>query len=188
MISTKRQRIIGSAAFLSKKFSSVQDGTYVLGKSHTRYTPSPRSFHSVALYFRCWSDWRWPFLVLSMKIAERFLFLRPSPLGDRWCDVLGFVPAGSVSSSSPLQIFRDATRLWWLLFPPVYLLCHFLWLRLVQDSTPIGFSEGGCPTCQSGLPIPLFTFSNKGHFKISFERNMSTWNSCLNSNMTECSN
>ena len=29
--------------------------------------------------------------------VERFLFPRLSPPGDRWCDVLGFVPAGSVS-------------------------------------------------------------------------------------------
>ena len=38
---------------------------------------------------------RTPFLVLSRKIVERFLFLRLSPPGDRLCDVLGFVPAGS---------------------------------------------------------------------------------------------
>ena len=37
----------------------------------------------------------------------RFLFPRLSPPGDRWCDVLGFVPAGSVSSFSTLQIFRE---------------------------------------------------------------------------------
>ena len=29
--------------------------------------------------FECWSDWRWPFLILSRKIVERFLFLRLSP-------------------------------------------------------------------------------------------------------------
>ena len=28
--------------------------------------------------FQCWSDWRWPFLVLSWKIVERFLSLRLS--------------------------------------------------------------------------------------------------------------
>ena len=58
--------------------------------------------------------------------------------GDLWCDVLGFVLAGSVSSSSTLQIFRDASRLWWLPRPPVYLLCRFLWLRHVLDSPPKG--------------------------------------------------
>ena len=30
--------------------------------------------------------------------------------GGRWCDVLGFVPAGSVSSFSTLQIFREASH------------------------------------------------------------------------------
>ena len=37
------------------------------------------------------------------------------PAGDRWCDVLGFVPAGSVSSSSTFQIFREASHFWGLL-------------------------------------------------------------------------
>ena len=47
---------------------------------------------------------------------------------------LGFVPAGSVSSSSTLKS----------LCPPVYLLCHFPSLRHAQDSTPTGdtASEG----------------------------------------------
>ena len=30
--------------------------------------------------FQCWSDWLWTFLFPSRKIAERFLFLRLSPL------------------------------------------------------------------------------------------------------------
>ena len=57
--------------------------------------------------FKCWSHWRWPFLVLSGKIIEHFPFLCLSSPGYRWCDVPGLVPAGSVSSSSTLQIFRD---------------------------------------------------------------------------------
>ena len=52
-----------------------------------------------------------------MKRVERFLFPRLSPPGDRGRDVLGFVPAVSVSSSSTLQIFRDASHSWWLLCP-----------------------------------------------------------------------
>ena len=87
--------------------------------------------------FQCWSDsWRWPFLDLSRKMVERFLFLRLS-LFQAIDSVMSLlcqsVPAGSVSSSSILQIFREATRLCWLLFQPVYLLCHFLWLRHVQS-------------------------------------------------------
>ena len=42
--------------------------------------------------------------------------------GDRWCDVFGLVPTGSVSNSSTLHIFRDKNHLWWLLCTPVYLL------------------------------------------------------------------
>ena len=69
--------------------------------------------------FQCWSNWRWAwlFLVLSRTTDKRSLFLYacPSPLpDDRWCHVLGFMPAGSVSGSSTLPIFRDARHLWWL--------------------------------------------------------------------------
>ena len=35
----------------------------------------------------------------SSKIGERFLFLRLSPPGDRWCDVLVFVPWRSASQA-----------------------------------------------------------------------------------------
>ena len=50
------------------------------------------------------------FSFFSRKVVWRFLFICLSSPGDRWCDVLVFVPAGSVSSSSTLQ---DAiSRLW----------------------------------------------------------------------------
>ena len=106
------------------------------------------------LQFQCWSDWQ------SRKIVERFLFLLLFPPGDRWCDFLGFVPAGSVSSSSTLQSFRDASHSWWLICPPVYLLCHLLWLRHAH-STPIGIFEGGCRTlthASLGFPIHFLLF------------------------------
>ena len=102
--------------FCSVQFSSVQDGIYALGKAHL----SGVSPMLPLKQFQCWSDWWHPFLIFSRKMVERFLFLRLSPPGDRWCNVLG-----SVSSSSTLQIFQDATHLWWLLCPPVCLLCHF---------------------------------------------------------------
>ena len=38
------------------------------------------------------------------------LFPRLSPPSVRWCDVLGFVPAGNVSSSSTRKIFRDPSH------------------------------------------------------------------------------
>ena len=45
-----------------------------------------------------------------------------APPCNRWCDVLGFVPASSVSSSSTLQIFEDAilSHLWWFLRSRAY--------------------------------------------------------------------
>ena len=79
--------------------------------------------------FQCSSDWRWPSLVL-LRTEDR--------PGDRWCDVLDFVPAGSVSSFSTLQIFRETCHLWGLLCKPVYLLCRF---RSLQQVHPKEFSK-----------------------------------------------
>ena len=41
-------------------------------------------------------------MVLSKEIFELFFFLRLSSPADRWFDALGFVIAGSLSSSSTL--------------------------------------------------------------------------------------
>ena len=65
--------------------------------------------------FQCLSDWRWPSLVFSSVMF--FLF----PLADQWCDVLGFVAAGSVSSSSTLHIFQVANHLWLIVALPASL-------------------------------------------------------------------
>ena len=105
--------------------------------------------------FRCSSDWRWPFLVPSWKTVERFVFQHLSPPSDRWCDVLGFVPAGCVLSSSTLQILRGASHLWWLLFPPVYLLGHFLWFRHVQGSTSFDSGMSRAVHLQEVLRVDL---------------------------------
>ena len=47
----------------------------------------------------------------SFQTVQRLLFPRLSSPGDRRCDVLGFVPAASVSGSSTFQIFRDTSNL-----------------------------------------------------------------------------
>ena len=78
------------------------------------------------------------------------------------CDVLGFVPTGSFSSSSTLQIFQDASYLWWLLCTPVL-------------SAGSSFLTLACPgqyayrslwrwilytvTCRCGLQIPFSLFA-----------------------------
>ena len=55
--------------------------------------------------FQCWSDRRWPFLASSQRRAVERFPLSTTPLssllspGDRWCDGLGSVPAGSVYAS-----------------------------------------------------------------------------------------
>ena len=53
---------------------------------------------------------------------------------------------GAVSpcSSSTFRILRDASRLWWLLSPPGYVLSHFPSLQHVQYCTSARISEGGC--------------------------------------------
>ena len=86
--------------------------------------------------FQCSSD-----LILTEKIFKHFLFPRLSSSGDRWCDVLGFVPTGSVSSSSTFQIFRDAHHLWWSLCPPVCVLCHFPLWKAVPSKSRTGWCE-----------------------------------------------
>ena len=78
-----------------------------------RSTSSFRRFPNVARErFQYPSDWRWPSLILSVKV----LFRRLSPPGDRWCDMLGFVPACSVPNSSTLQIcpLWDMIKDFWL--------------------------------------------------------------------------
>ena len=61
-----------------------------------------------------------------------------------------------VSSSSTFQTFGEASHLWGLLCPPVYLLDHFPSLRHVQLSTSTGVFESGCrPLTQSSLGFPF---------------------------------
>ena len=94
-------------------------------KSPYALHPSLRRFPNFAFGTIPTFVWRWPLLVFSRKMIERFLFLCLSPPGDRWCDVLVFMPTGSVSSSSTLQIFTQCTS------NPVRLAGY---LQSVQDS------------------------------------------------------
>ena len=105
--------------------------------------------------FQCPSDWQWPSLVLWRKIVLRFLFLRVSPPGDRWCDVLGFVSAGSVSSFSTLQIFREASYLWGLLCQPV---CSVISIHsgMSRAVHPQGFSRVDVDHWH--IPVCLYPF------------------------------
>ena len=132
------------AWFWSGLFSSVQFKMVSMRLEKAVCVPSGLSEVSPTLpleRFKCSSDWQWPSLTHSRKIIKRFLFPHLSPAGDRWGDVLGFVPACSVSSSSTLEIFQEADHLRGLLCPPLCLLCHSPSLRHVQGSTPTGVSE-----------------------------------------------
>ena len=96
-------------------------------------------------------------------------FQRLSPSGNRWCDVLGFVPAGSASSFSTLQIFRKASHLWGLLCPAVYLLGRFYSIRHVQCRTPTGVFKSGCrPSTHSILGFPF-------HFSLFVASSLNLW-------------
>ena len=109
-------------------------------------------------------------MTLSRPFNEDRLALRPSTPSSLLyaidgCDVLGFVLAGSVSSSSTLQVFREASYLLGLLCPPVNLLGRFPSLRHVHGSSPTEVVEVECrPLIHSsvGLSIPpSFTFCSK---------------------------
>ena len=111
--------------------------------------------------FQCSLDGRRSSLVHQGRSSSASFFSRLSPLGDRWCDVLDFVPAGSVSSSSTLQVFREASHLWGLLSPPVYLIGHCRFFRHVQGNTPTGVFEGGCRSLtlsSKGFPLHILLF------------------------------
>ena len=104
-------------------FRSVEDGIYALG--NPACDPSHLSdvfFQFPLKRFQCSSNCRWPSLVVSKKSVEHFLFPRFSPPGDRWCNVLGFMPAGGGSSSSTVQIFREAGHL-----------CVLLWRQFIHS-------------------------------------------------------
>ena len=146
-------------------FSPVQSGIYRLEKVNRSSTLSLSNVCQALPMkkFQCFSDWRWPFLILSRKTAEGFILPSLSPPGDSCCDVLGIVSmcAHSAASSSKHKIFQDASYLWWPLCPSVYPL-SFPWLH-VQGSTSTEVFKAGMSsihTCQSGLSIPLFVASS----------------------------
>ena len=99
-----------SSGCLRRRVSSVQFKMVpMLSEKSIRAPPrlSEVSPTSPLKRLQCSSDSQRPSLVLSRKTVWRFLFQCLSPPGDRWCDVLGFVPAG-VSQAS--QHFRSSEK------------------------------------------------------------------------------
>ena len=89
--------------------SSAQDGIYALGKAHISSTPSLRSFLKLPLkQFQCSSDDS-PLSSFQRRSSSASSFQHLSRPGDRWCDVLGFVPAGR-SLPQALQHFRSSEK------------------------------------------------------------------------------
>jgi len=74
-----------------------------------------------------------------------FSFFSLVLLSDRRCDILGFAPAGSDSSTSTLEITRDASwHVWWLLCLQIYpLLGYFPWIWNLQYRISTWVFEGG---------------------------------------------
>ena len=139
----------------------------VTTRSEKPYTlhPIPRKFLQNCLWSS--STVRLIFQERSSSVSSFHAPLLQAIDGVR--DVLGFVPAGSVSSSSTLQIFREASYLWELLCLPVDLLGHFPSLRHFQGSTPARVNQGGRrPSTHSCLGF-RFPF----HFSLSVESSLS---------------
>ena len=86
----------------------------------------------------------------------------------RCCGIHGFAPAGKVSRASILQLFRDASHLWWLLCQLVYLLDHFSRFRQIQDRRPTWGSDEGwrALSCQSRLSLKR---NISAHFNAKFQ-------------------
>ena len=73
-------------------------------------TPSPKRFPNVA--FETVPEFVWLMRALFRSFKEDQLELHLSTiLSSRRSKVLGFVPAGTVSKSSTLHIFREASHL-----------------------------------------------------------------------------
>ena len=103
-------------------------------------------------WFQCSSDWQWPSIILSS-----FLFQCPSLLGHQRCDVLGFVPTGSVSSFSTLPIFWEA--LVTVALPASLSAQSFPFTPACPGQYTHWSFEGGCwPSTHSSLGFP-FHFS-----------------------------
>ena len=136
VFSSEEEGIDKQLQFSSKWYLHARKIPYALHPASLKL-PSV-AFQTVPVSIRL--DYRF-FSSFQKKNVERFLFPHPSPPGDPRCAVLGFVPASSVSSSSTLKIFRDASHLRCLLFLPGHLLGHFHSLRHVHGSTSTCFFE-----------------------------------------------
>ena len=157
---------------------------YVLGKAHyITYLCTPPhfvsflniAFETVPMFIRLMMT------LLSFQNSRKtmehcFLFPCLSPPGDSsvWCP-WHCVPAGSVSSSSTLQIFWDASHLWWMLYLPVYLLSHFPSLQHVQGSTSTVVLKGrGWPLTY----IPVWASHYYSSLFVANSLNLRGWRHC----------
>lgn len=116
----------------SVQFSSVQNDVYALGKFPMHCIPFLRSFFEIVpILVRLTTTLSRPFKVDRRDLP---LSMSLSSIRNRWCDVPGFVLAVSISSFSIHQIFRHASRLRWLLCPPV-IICSVISLDCDMSRT-----------------------------------------------------
>ena len=136
------------------QFSSVQDGICALGKACMRPLKCPQRFLFETVPMFVW---------LTMAISSPFQGRSSSAFSLHAFLLLAinsFVPEGSVSSSSTLQSFREASLLWGLLCPPVSARSFPFTPACPGQFTQRSFWRwmSTTDTFQSGLPIPLFIF------------------------------
>lgn len=108
-------------------------------------------------------------IIIADHWPQSFLLCCP-PQGDLWCDFISFVLTDSVSSTSMLQIFQDASHSWCFVRQHVNVLSRSSQLQHVQDSNCSRVCEDGQPniaTCQSGSlwtqSVICIFYSNKSY-------------------------
>ena len=139
-----------SVQFSSVQFSSVQFKMVSMRSGKPICSPPRLSGVSPVLPLK---QFQWRCLFHSSPLKEdRWELSLSTPVSSRCPQLVSQAP----------QHFRSSTsHLWSMLCQPVYLLCHFLWLRHVQDNTPTEFLEGGCRTlthASLGFPFHFFHF------------------------------
>ena len=105
-------------------------------------------------------------------MVKHFLFPCSSPPGNQWCDVLGFMPTHSVSSSSVLQIIWDASHFHsWTELNWTREDWSMAWGDVKKDCVTVAVNVSSSTFLQSSLSSSLSSFwvSTKDHTqKVSF--------------------
>ena len=136
-------------------------------------------FHFFLFFFFFFSSLALPNCDRLFKVDHLTLYcIRLCPL-DAVIPALGYAPAGSVPSSSTLQIFRDASPLWRLLCPPDYPFGHFPWHQYGWGSrSRVVFADRCWAFTHIGTPV--FPFICCCFFLLFLQQGECTvWSNCM---------